>query len=134
MGIFPRGPSTVEIPTDVLHHVGLGDEEVRLAGQVFRLVVVIPELFELVTVEDVVGDLLGAEGGFALGEDDDVGLLAGAFRKNDALVDAVRWIVEVEIAQVDSKVHRLTEVPRWGLVECACHGLLYVLICHFPPP
>jgi hypothetical protein len=54
--------------------------------------------------------------------------------KYDGLVDAVRRVVEVKVAQVDCEVHRLAEVPLRCVLKCARDCVLYFLVCHCSPP
>ncbi len=91
---LPSGTENgTQVPGDVLHHRLFGDEEVRLVGHVFGLVVV--QIGHVVSREDLVRGLFGADCSFSLGDDDDTRFLAGSGRQDDRLVNAVRRFVQV---------------------------------------
>ncbi len=128
-----RTEDGTEVATDVLHQCCLGNEEVGLVGKVFRRIGVVTEVFELIGPENFVGDILCAERGFTGREHHNLGVLAGARREHDALVDTLRRVVKIEVSQVHGEVNRFAEVPPRCLVECARDCVNYC-VCHYSPP
>ncbi len=97
------------MPGDILHHRLFGDEEVRLVSHIFGFVIV--QIGHITDRKHVVRSVFGADGRFSFSNDDNNRFLAGSGRQDDRLVNTVRRFVQVKVAQINRKVHRLGKVP-----------------------